>query len=258
MADARAELGDQGWRFFSGMHRLLLRVAGRVPDEWLALMRRKLAGGDLVELPDYVAGGVAELGVPLAVGEVALLREMARTVFDRDPLRVDEVAISAEVPGTDHRFFPVPADVLATDAARIPPRLDFTGGPGDDLWDLPPALGDLDDLAMRLTDSEDQWPVTVLPMGEDALSVSRAWRFPADGPLSAGVRVLLVEVMEFAPAWDVAGRLQDGLERRGTVDPQVEVFWAGEDLPPYHRAALAGSALLWRAADAGSGRGGGG
>jgi hypothetical protein len=52
MVDARVEEGEQGWRFYSGLHRLLLRVAGRVPDEWLTDIRRMLAGGDLVQVPD--------------------------------------------------------------------------------------------------------------------------------------------------------------------------------------------------------------
>jgi hypothetical protein len=84
-------------------------------------------------------GSMVEFGVPLTVGEVALLREMVRVFFgDRDPVGVDQVAISEATPATGHRFFPVPAEVLATDAARIPPRLDFTGRPADSLWDLPP------------------------------------------------------------------------------------------------------------------------
>ena len=95
MADARAELGEQGWRFFSGMHELLLRVAGRVPDEWLTLMRGKLAGGDLAELPDHVSGAAVELGLPLTVGEVALLREIARTVFAQDLVGIEQMVISA-------------------------------------------------------------------------------------------------------------------------------------------------------------------
>lgn len=80
MVEARAEFGDQGWRFLAGMHRLLLRLGGRMPDDWLALMRDKLAGGEVFELPHYVMGAVAELRVSLSVGEVALLREMARAV----------------------------------------------------------------------------------------------------------------------------------------------------------------------------------
>ncbi len=256
MADARAELDEQGWRFFSGLHRLLLRLGGRVPDEWLTLVRGKLAGGDLVEVPSLVMGAMVVLAVPLTVGEVALLREIERTVFGDDPEGTDRVMISEETPATGHRFFPVPEGVLATDAERIPPRLDLTGRPGEDLWDLPPDLLHLDDIVMRLTDTDDQFLATVLPLREDVLSCARAWRFPPAGPLVDGVRVVLVEVAESAPAWDVTGQLQWDLAARGVSDPQVEVWWRGEALTPYQEAALAGSAVLWTAptADAGDGR----
>jgi hypothetical protein len=116
------------------------------------------------------------------------------------------------------------------------------------LWDLPPELAELHDLAARLTDLKDRSQVNVLHDDEDVLSSARAGRFPPDGSLVDRVRVVLVEVAAFAPAWDIAGKVQRSLERRGAVDPQVEVFWTGEELPPYHRAALASAAL------AGSGR----
>jgi hypothetical protein len=248
MVDARIEAGEQGWRFYSGLHRLMLRISGRVPDDWLTDIRRMLAGGDLVQVPDTVAGSMVEFAVPLTVGEVALLREMVRVFFgDRDPVGIDQVAISEQTPATGHRFFPVPAGVLATDAARIPPLLDLTGRPTDSLLDLPAELSELADISMRLTDVRDQAQVSVLRDAEDVLSTARAWRFPADRGLADGVRVVLVEVTAFAAAWDIGGRVQRSLARHGEADPQVEVYWSGEELPPYHRAALAGAALLWQA-----------
>jgi len=247
MADVRVELGDQGWRFFSGLHRLLLRLAGRVPDEWLGDMRRMLAEGDLPQVPDTVLGSMVEFGQPLTAGDVALIREVVLAFFGREPVAVDRVRIVDEVPGTGHRFFPAPAEVLATDAARIPPRLDLTGRPGDNLWELPPALGALDDLATRLTDVPDRSQVGSLRLEEDVLSTARAWRFPPGDSYADGVRVVLVEVAPYAAAWDIAGQTRRHLERPGVAAPQIEVFWAGEALPPYHRAALAGSALLWQA-----------
>ncbi|GGN18916.1 hypothetical protein FHR83_004009 [Actinoplanes campanulatus] len=253
MADVRPELGEQGWRFFSGLHRLLLHLAGRVPDEWLNHVRAMLAAGDLAQIPDTVSGAVADLGVPLTTGQVALLRETVGTFFGgREPMRIEQVRISDEIPAPSHRFFPVPADVLATDAARIPPRLDLSGRPGDDLWDLPPALAALDDLADRLTDLEDSSPVSVLRGNEDVLSIARAWRCPPE----AGVRVVLVEVAAGAAAWDIMRTVQQALQRHGDSGAQVEVFWTGEDLSPYHRAALAGSALFRRPSHAGGGTGG--
>jgi hypothetical protein len=248
MADARVEDGEQGRRFYGGLHRLLLRLAGRMPDEWLASMRSRIAGGELYEVPDHVSGGVVEVGVSLTADDVAVLREVTRAVFGRDPMYIEQVTVVPETPASGHRFFPVPAGVLATDPARIPPRLDLTGCPGDDFWTLPPELADLDDLALRLTDGLDQLLVPGPESAAGLLSVARAWRFPADGPLDDGVRVVLVEVAESAPAYDIAGNLQRDLGRYGVTDPQVEVFWTGMELPPYHRAALAGSALLWRRA----------
>lgn len=244
MVDGRAEAGEQGWRWFSGVHRLLLRLAGRVPDEWLT-HARGLLPLEFPSLPSVVCGSVVEFGVPLTVGEVALLREIHSAVFGApDPVGVDLVEISEETPPSGHRFFPVPGAVLATDGARIPARLDLTGS--EDLWDLPPELSELDDLAVRLTDLEDQSLVTVLSRDEDVVSVARAWRFPPDGKPADGVRVALVEVVEPAPAYDITVKAQRILAEDGVTDPQAEVYWTGMDLPPYHQEALAGAALLWR------------
>ena len=154
--------------------------------------------------------------------------------------------VSGETPPSGHRFLPVAGPVWASNPGRIPSGLDLTGGSSDDLWDLPSDLSGLDDIATGLTDPDDQSVVTVLSLNEDVLSVARAWRFAADGPLDEGVRVVLVAVAESAPAYDVTGRVQRVLAEDGVVDPQVEVFWTGTDLPPYHREALAHSALLWR------------
>lgn len=205
-----------------------------------------LAEGDLPQVPDTVMGSMVEFDEPLTAGDVALIREVVLAFFGRDPVAVDRVRIVEEVPATGHRFFPAPGEVLATDAFRIPPRLDLTGRPGDNLWELPPALAGLGDLATRLTDLRDRAQVGSLRLEEDVLSTARAWRFPPGDSFADGVRVVLVEVAPYTAAWDIAGQAQRDLDRTGAPAPQIEVFWAGEDLPPYHRAALAGSALLYR------------
>jgi hypothetical protein len=249
MVDARIEAGEQGWRYLSGLHRLLLRLAGQVPGDWLTDMRRMLAEGDLALLPDTVAGSTAQFRVPLTNGEVALLREMSQAFLGEDPMTLHLVTLAEQTPLPHYRFFPAPAEVLATDADRIPPRMDLTGRPGDSLWELPPALAPLGDLATRLTDPEDRSPINLLRDEEDVRSVARAWRFPPAGPFDGGVRVVLVEVNPYAPAWDYAHDVAQGLGRRGDDTAEVEVYWAGEELPPYHRAALGGAALLWRTAE---------
>jgi hypothetical protein len=198
-----------------------------------------LVSGDGYQLPDIVSGSMVEFGLSLTSDEAAFLREM------REPIGIERIPISDETPSTDYDFFPVGAEVLATDAARIPARLDFTGSPSDDLWDLPSDLADLEDLVLRLTDIEDQVVLTELEIRDDIRSVARAWRFRMDDRF-AGVRLVLVEMARDAPAWEVTGKLQRLLAGHGVPDPQVEVYWTGAELPPYQRAALEGAAVLWR------------
>jgi hypothetical protein len=247
MVDARVNEGEQGWRFMSGTHRMLLRLAGRIPDDDMTGLRLALARGDLWAVPDTVSGGAAVHGLTLPVGDVALLREVMLAYADREPQGIAEVPIAEAVPATGHRFFPVPGEVLAANATRIPPRLDLTGGASDDPWDLPPQLAALEDIAMDLTDAVDATPLGWLPKNEDVRSIARAYRFDPTGPLMNGVRVVLVTVADFSPAWDVAGRVINGLHSyRAGAGAQVEVLWEGDERTPYHAAAEAGSALLWR------------
>jgi hypothetical protein len=244
---------DQYRRFSLGLHRLLLRVAGRVPDEWLTDMRRRLGGGELLELPDHLTGGLGELGVPVTPGEIALLREMTRSVYGRDPVWLEsghDLAVDGQTPPTEHSFRPVPPDLTATDGDRMPPHLDLTGRPGDDLWELPPGLAALSDVAMRLTDAEDESMLVELSATDGVRSVARAWR-------SDGVRVVLVEVDDAAPAWEITWSLQGWFERAGHVGVGIETYGTSTELTPYHRTALAGSALLWTAERNSAGRNGG-
>ncbi len=55
-----------------------------------------------------------------------------------------------------------------------------------------------------------------------------------------------MEVDPGVPAWEAALEGQTEAEQLGENDPRVEVYWSGDDLPPYHRAAIEAAALLWR------------
>lgn len=245
MADVRAEYGEQAWRFFGGLHRVLLGLAGRIPDELLTDLRAGLGEGNLAEVPHAVSAAALELGVPLTTSDLALLREVTLAVQGSDPWGAELVTVTEQLPAPAFRFFPAPADVLATDAARIPRSLDLTDRPGTTLLDLPTQLAHLDDLVLRLTDSRDWAQHNVAELEEDAVSTARAWRFPATGPVADGVRVVLVEVSAYVPAWQIAEDIRRGLGLSPALC-QVEVYWSGEALPLYHQAALAGAALLWR------------
>ncbi|MGW5645765.1 hypothetical protein ACWEV3_08850 [Saccharopolyspora sp. NPDC003752] len=47
-------------------------------------------------------------------------------------------------------------------------------------------------------------------------------------------------------AWDLVLKAHEELAVVGEDHPQVEVFWTGDDLPPYHRASHAAATLLYR------------
>ncbi|MDR8412963.1 hypothetical protein MTP10_30050 [Nonomuraea sp. 3-1Str] len=65
-----------------------------------------------------------------------------------------------------------------------------------------------------------------------------------------GRRVYLAEAAPGVPAWDLTVDAQRELVQMGMDSPQVEVYWSGDDLPPYHRTARTGAALLWRRPEA--------
>ncbi|SDI24428.1 hypothetical protein SAMN05421505_14024 [Sinosporangium album] len=223
-----AALDDRAWQLYSGMHRMLLRLAGRLPDELITRTRAMLAGGDLAYLPDTVAIAAVERGVPLTAQEVGLLREVfAALGFEGEPTASDEITLTTATPVTGHTFSP---DVVRP--PRVPARLDLTGG-------VPDELADLED---DLLDLVDHLVVDALSGHAGVAVVRRAWR---DGPGGAR-RVYLVEVDPGVPAWEPTLEAQTEASQTGESDPQVEVYWTGDDLPPYHRAALEAAVLLWR------------
>lgn len=228
MSAGWAGLDDQAWRLYGGVHRLLLRLAGRLPDELITRARTMLATGDLAYLPETVTLAAAEGGVPLTAEDVEALREMfAALGLEGEPTGADDITITTAVPATGHVFSP---DWMSP--PRVPAGLDLTGGVPGELADLE---GDLLDLADHLV-------VDALSEHTGVAAVRRAWR---EGP--EGVRrVYLVEVDPDVPAWELALAAQTELSQAGERDPQVEVCWTGDDLPPYHRFAREAAVLLWR------------
>jgi hypothetical protein len=246
VAGESSELNDEIWRVFGGLHRLLLGLAGRVPDDFLTHCRGLLGTIEVDYLPDTVSGSLAQLGVALRPADLAVLRA-ASAIFGspEEPAEIDLVPLSDRVPGTEHLFFPAPPGVLAAAGPRIPARLDLTGGDPEDFAVLPPHLAHLADLAYDLTDSVDARMADFFAARPGTVAIGRTWRFGPSGPPTAAQRVFVAEVDSGVWAWDRAYEAQQVLTRFGEPDPQVEVTWTGDDLPPYHLAAWAGSARLW-------------
>ncbi|MBX6168240.1 MAG: hypothetical protein IRY84_11465 [Thermobispora bispora] len=195
-------LDEEAWDIFGGLHRLLLRLAGRVPDDLLTHARTMLGTGDLAYLPDLLTGSLAELGVTLVPRDAELLRRVPEALGAGayPPAGLEQVGLTEETPATTHRFAP--------------------GGPADLTDDL---------LVDALTERE------------GVLAIRRALRADPGEPR----RVYLVEAAPGVPAWELTLDGQRELTEMDDKAPQVEVFWSGEDLPDYHRKALARAALLW-------------
>ncbi|TDD34744.1 hypothetical protein [Saccharopolyspora elongata] len=229
-----AELDDEGRRIYAGLHRVLLRLAGRFPDEVTTHARRMLGSGDLAYLPDTVLGSAVDLGLSMPEADVELLRNaLVALGIPDEPAAAEQVRIAAGTPATEHRFAPVRPELLASAGDRIPSDLDLTGG----------APAELADLAEDLTDLADDLVVDALSEEDGVLSIRRTWRLAPDQPAR---RVYLVEVAPHVEAWDLVLVAHNELAAMGEEHPQVEVFWTGEDLPPYHRAAQAAATLLHR------------
>ena len=219
----------------AAFHRLLLRTAGRLPDELTAEARRWLADGDVA-------------AVAQAVTFAALAGRIAVTAADADLLAaaldsseaVDALERSETGAQSWFGLAPVGPEVLAEYGDSVPYSMDLTSsydGPG---------RADAVDSALRAAVTSGS--VAGVPI----LGVWRAWRFPAhDTPWPPPRRVYLVQGDAADEALArVAPVLQDALLAAGENDPQVEVFADPGALPAFQRTALGFGALLYASAPA--------
>jgi hypothetical protein len=226
------------WPILAGLHTMLLRLAGRIPDAALTRFRNLLAEVELAPLAEQVASFVIQHQVALPAEEIALLTRVTR-VFDigalRDPAeKYARILVSETVPEPAYTFRPVLPSVLAVANDRIPAQLDLTRP-------LPPELADLQH---KLTDMPAQYAAVTLQV-EGALAVWTAWRFA--GTAESATRVVVAVVPPGAEAWQLAGETIRELEKWNAPATQVEVYWADQPVLPYQRAARDGSALIWAA-----------
>jgi hypothetical protein len=220
----------------AAFNQLLLRTAGRVPDELIAAARRWLAAGEFVVIAQAVAFAVTAARATLTEREIALLTDaLADAGEDVDALAAIETSEADQQPW--YGFAPVSPQVLELHRDDVPYSLDLTvpyRGPG---------AGDaVDDEVVSAV-------VEQVVAGARAVALWRAWRFPAvDTPWPRPRRIFLLQVVDEASLPELVVRLQDTLELAGEIDPQVEAFADPDDLPAYQRTALGFSALLWTAA----------
>jgi hypothetical protein len=98
------------------------------------------------------------------------------------------------------------------------------------------------------TDATDQIVVDAVAAEPGVHGLWRVWRRPADGsPWPPPKRVFLVEIDPDVDRAAVTARVQEALVAAGELEPQVEVFPTGAELPVYQRLARAYAALIWAA-----------
>jgi hypothetical protein len=194
------------------LHDLLLGLAGRLSDTALAQLRTALVD-ELAYTPDAIVVAAATEQVPVTRQEVNSIVEVTRALAlpGGDPLRIPDLTLADSVPANRHRF---------------------------------------DQHRGVTVDFVDKAMASAVRFENGTVRVWRAWRDDPTGPR----RVYLVKVDLAAEAWLRAYTGQKRYtELVNTLDelagepkaPAVEVFWTGQELPPYQRAAMAHAELLW-------------
>ncbi|MEU5693532.1 hypothetical protein [Actinosynnema sp. NPDC020468] len=189
------------------IHELLLRLAGRLPDDVLWRFRDWAASDAVVVLARALPRTLLHDRIGLTDYEQQLLGD-ALIPHGADRGLISSVRGLDELPEPDYTFTPEsPNRVSMGDSATVVLGATLRGRPG---------------------------------VGE----VRSAWRQRG----GESRRVILVTASSGHTR--LTGELQRVLRALGDHDPCVEVLPGDEDLPPYHRAALAASELVCTGAEA--------
>ena len=96
---------DEAALVFYGLHRILLHLAGRMPDDWMTEARAWLGRSELGYMPDLISGGAAGVGVALPAEDLDTLRRLqAEYAGPEAPAGIDLIPVVDRLPPTDHRF----------------------------------------------------------------------------------------------------------------------------------------------------------
>jgi hypothetical protein len=204
----------------TAVHEFALLLAGWVPDEKLAALRRALADGQAAAAAATAVALAAEYNVPMLAASI----EAARSLTG-DPGALDGVETVDQYPRPPFRFSETNPDqsLEANDQDR-------------EMAEAAQA---------RVAQIAGLWRTWRLPSEGDEAAARRAAVDPADPDRPHLVYV--VQVPDAAAAPVLAGELHAVVDEHGGAG--VEVIALDAALQPYQAAALEGSALLWAAQD---------
>lgn len=225
-------------------HHLVLRLAGRLPDDLISEARTWIGAGNQTDAAAAIAFAAASSGVPLLRADLALV---AAALADAgDPGDAVEAIPLAEVDYLPpFEFAPVGPEVLERFGEQVPQTLDLLAPHPDELG----------------PDEIDNAAVAAATAQPGVRALWRTWRYPAGGSPWPKPRRLYLALLDQAAATDagesgvaglpaVTARLQAALIAAGETDPQVEATGDDDPMPEYQRRARACSALLWSRAEA--------
>jgi hypothetical protein len=200
----------------AAFHGLLLRLAGRAPDDLIAHSRGWLADGREGEAARAVTFAVLAQSIPLADVDIALLGELLEA-DGADSTALTQVQLA--------QFDPAPPYGFGPTAPEVPP---------------PPRPDDAP------TDEVDQAAVAAVSEETGVRGLWRAWRYPADeSPWPPPRRIYLVEADGGVDLVEFAARFAGRLAAAGESNPQVEAYPVAAELPTYQRLARAYAGLIW-------------
>ncbi|GAA4512049.1 hypothetical protein GCM10023191_077120 [Actinoallomurus oryzae] len=197
---------------------MLLRLAGRLPDELLAEERHWLAIGRLDHIGRTVPMAAATLGVPLTDADLAVLRDL-RDRYRLDGTRLMSVERQEGEPAPPYRFAAAP---LAQHRA------------GTDTGD-----------SAHSTDALDRAVIGVVSAEDGTIELVRSYRYHRNLAIMPPKRLYLVETEPGVEPYLLTLDLQAAMAGHGEPDPLAEVYAADAALPPYHRTALESGVQLW-------------
>jgi hypothetical protein len=213
---------------------MLLRLAGRLPDELITRCRDHLADGSFAELARAITFSVLSADLALSSADVeALSGLLAETGGDGAALSQVRIDDSGQ---QDWVFAASPDE----DEAQDDPDWDNDGEE-----DAGTAGGQSQ--ARRPGHELSKGVAEVLAAEPGVVGAWLAWRLASGTESSPPKPVFLVEVGNTADAATTAGRTQRRLAAAGEDSPQVEVYYTGRDLPAYQRMARAYGELVWAA-----------
>ena len=198
------------------LHGLLLRLAGKAPDPLLMQCRAWLADGRVDELVRSVAFLARSQRVALVEDDFQLL----------GTLLADRGRDAWTLPGVDIvQFDPPPPFVFAANPAGTVTRSTADTAPADDV---------------------DRAAVAAVQEAAGVRGLWRAWRSTVDdAPWPPPRKVYAVEAEPGVDVVALTARLQWRLSAAGEIEPQVETFPTGAELPAYQALAVSYGALLW-------------